>query len=289
MAAIQASVILCVRNGALTLPEQLGALASQDYTGSWELVVVDNGSTDGTAAVLRQWEPRIPELRIVAAHDRPGLAHARNAGWRAARGEILAFCDADDVADRRWLRALIAGAARADLVGGRLEVERLNGELARHWRGIAEGRGSPPTALGYLPYAVGANFAVRRAAAAAVGGWDEQFTSCGDDLDLSWRIQRGGGSLAFCPDAVMHYRLRPDILGVMRQRYRYGQIEALLRRKFRDAIPPVAPRARLRSVGGLVLGSGQLLAGHCRRGAWLTSASHLAGQLSGSLRYRVLA
>ena len=172
--------------------------------------------------------------------------------------------------------------------GGRLELGELNGELARHWRARPEPV-ALPTALGYLPYAAGANFAIRRDAFQAAGGCDERFTSCGDDLDLSWRIQRGRGSLLFAPDAIMHYRLRPDLGGVMRQRYRYGQAEALLRRKFSDAIPPVAPRARARSLARMLARSPELFAGAARRGAWLAEASHIAGQLRGSARYRMLA
>lgn len=285
----ETSVILCVRNGAATIAEQLGALAAQDYAAPWELVVVDNRSTDETVAVVRGWETRLPGLRVVAAPERPSLAYARNVGARAAQGAFLAFCDADDVAAPGWLGALAGGLRQADLVGGRLELELLNGELARHWRGTSEDHLRRPTALGYLPYAVGANFGVRRETFDAVGGCDERFTACGDDLDLSWRIQRAGGVLRLCPDAVMHYRLRADLRGVMRQRYRYGQVEALLRGKFADAIPPVPWKVRLLSVLRLLSRAWRLLGGPRGRGAWLTRASHVAGQIRGSIRYRVLA
>jgi glycosyltransferase involved in cell wall biosynthesis len=283
-----ASVIVCVRNGAATIAEQLSALAAQDCAEPWELVVVDNGSTDGTVAVVRGWEDRLPRLRVVPASERTGLAYARNVGAQAAHGEVLAFCDADDVADPRWLGALTAGAREAEMVGGRLELHRLNGELARQWRARPDSL-ALPTALGYLPYAVGANFAIRRNTFLAAGGCDERFTVCGDDLDLSWRVQRDGGSLLFRPDAVMHYRLRTDLRAVLRQRYGYGLVEGLLRKKFNDAIPPVAPRARARSIASLVAHSSELVGGVGRRGAWLGDASHLAGQLRGSVRYRVLA
>jgi GT2 family glycosyltransferase len=285
---IQTSVILCVRNGAATIAEQLAALADQDYSQEWELVVVDNGSTDGTAEVVGRWSERLPMLRLVPAFDRTGLAHARNVGSRAAQGQLLAFCDADDVASPGWLRALASGLEQADLVGGRLELERLNDERARHWRGISEAHLRRPTALGYLPYAQGACFALRREVFESVGGFDEAFTACGDDLDFSWRVQRQGGTLVFRPDAVMHYRLRTDLAGIMRQRYRYGQVEALLRRKFADAIAPVHWRARLATVRGLLVRSWHLLGGPLMRGAWLARASHLAGQIRGSIRYRVL-
>ncbi|HEY1523468.1 MAG TPA: glycosyltransferase [Solirubrobacteraceae bacterium] len=285
---IRTSVILCVRNGAATIAEQLAALAAQDHADSWELVVVDNGSSDGTVALVREWEDRLPGLTVVQARERAGLAYARNVGVRVAQGQVLAFCDADDAAHPGWLGALVARAEEAEMVGGRLELDRLNSPLAMRWRARPEPV-ALPTALGYLTYAAGANLAVRKDAFEAAGGCDERFTFCGDDLDLSWRIQREGGSLLFSPEAVMHYRLRADLRGVMRQRYRYGEAEALLRLKFSDAIPPVAPRARARSVARMLAHSGELAGGAGRRGAWLAQASHLAGQLSGSARYRVLA
>jgi GT2 family glycosyltransferase len=285
---IRTSVILCVRNGAATIAEQLAALAAQNAAEDWELVVVDNGSTDATVEIVRRWEPRLPSVTIAPAGERAGLAYARNVGARAARGRVFAFCDADDVADPGWLGALSVGVGEAEMVGGRLELESLNSPLALHWRARPESL-TLPTALGYLTYAPGANFAIGADVFEAVGGCDERFTACGDDLDLSWRIQRAGGSLLFAPEAIMHYRLRPDVRGVMRQRYRYGQAEALLRQKFSDAIPPVVPRARARSLARLLRHSGELVRGAGSRGAWLAEAAHIAGQLRGSARYRVMA
>lgn len=282
---IQTSVIVCVRNGAATIAEQLAALAEQDYDEAWEVVVVDNGSTDATLDVVESWRARLPVLRIVPAVQRVGLAYARNTGAAAAAGRVLAFCDADDVADRRWLSQLIAGAGQADIVGGRLEVELLNGELSRSWRGLPEDDLSRPIMLDYLPYAVGANFAVRRETFETVGGCDEAFTFCGDDVDLSWRIQRSGGLLGFREDAIMHYRLRPDLVGLLRQRYRYGRAEALLRAKFADAVAPTSWRETVWVDRHLLKRSWHVLGGARRRGSWLANVSHRAGQLAGLARH----
>jgi hypothetical protein len=135
---------------------------------------------------------------------------------------------------------------------------------------------------------VGANFAVRRDAFHAVGGCDEAFAICGDDIDLSWRIQREGGSLTFCEDAVMHYRLRADLRGMARQRYLYGQAEGLLRQKFADSVPPLRWRERWPTYRYLVTRCWHLLADPERQGGWLSTAGYCAGRLRGSLRYRVL-
>lgn len=285
---IRASVILCVRNGAGTIGSQLEALAAQDCPHQWELVVVDNGSSDETLQIVERWRGRIPRLRVVPAPQRTGLAYARNVGAAAAEGDVLAFCDADDVADSRWLAALLEGAQDADLVGGRLELEKLNAPLTRRWRAMSEDDSRCPSALGYLHYAVGANFAVRRGIYLTVGGCDESFLTCGDDVDLSWRIQRHGGSLLFCPDAVMHYRLRPDLRGFVRQRYRYGQIEGLLRRKFGDSVPPVRWGDRWPSYRSLLARIWHLAADEGRRGVWLGVAGYCAGRISGATRYRVV-
>jgi glycosyltransferase involved in cell wall biosynthesis len=283
---IQTSVIVCVRNGAATIGEQLAALAEQDYGDSWEVVVVDNGSTDATLEVIGPWRARLPSLRIVPAAERVGLAYARNVGVAAAAGRRLAFCDADDVADTRWLAELAAGLGQADIVGGRLELDLLNSQLARTWRGLGDGDLRRPILLDYLPYAVGANFAVRRDAFERVEGCDEAFQFCGDDVDLSWRIQRGGGRLAFREEAIMHYRLRSDVIGLMRQRYRYGRAEGLLRAKFADAIAPTSWRQTVWVDRYLLKRSWHLLGGAGRRGSWLAMASHRAGQRRGLTRDR---
>ncbi len=278
---INTSVVMCVRNGEATVGEQLEALAGQDHGQPWELVVVDNGSTDGTRKVVSQWNGRVPELRIVPADDRVGLAYARNVGVSAAAGSVIAFCDSDDVADRRWLAELEIGVRESDIVGGRLELELLNTELVRDWRGLPERDLRRPVVLDYLPYAVGANFAVRREAFERVGGCDEAFQFCGDDVDLSWRIQRDGGALGFREDAIMHYRLRTELVGLMRQRYRYGRAEGLLRAKFADAVAPTSWRETIWVDRHLLRRSWHLMAGPRQRGAWLAVAAHRAGQLRG--------
>jgi len=284
----EASVILCVRNAAATVGAQLAALAGQDCAREWELVVVDNGSTDESVRIVEGWRRRLPSLRLVRANERAGLGYARNAGAAAAAGRVLAFCDADDVADRGWLSALLRGAREAELIGGRLELGMLNGPRARRWRAMSADDLRRPLALGYLHYAVGANFAVAREAFDAVGGCDEAFTICGDDIDLSWRIQRRGGRLAFREDAVMHYRLRANIPGLVRQRYLYGQAEGLLRRKYAHELAAVRWAERWPSYRALLTRCWHLLADEERRGVWLGVAGYSAGRIRGSLRYGVL-
>src|SRR5438045_2944663 len=100
------SVIVPVRNGARWLGQQLAALERQRYGGRWEVVVVDNGSSDGSAAVAGDWAGRLA-LRTVGANRRRGINVARNAGAAVACGDLLAYCDADDQVAPGWLEALV--------------------------------------------------------------------------------------------------------------------------------------------------------------------------------------
>jgi cellulose synthase/poly-beta-1,6-N-acetylglucosamine synthase-like glycosyltransferase len=111
---------------------------------------------------------------------------------------------------------------------------------------------------------------------------------CADDIDLSWRIQEQGGRLAFASDAIMHYRLRADLRGLARQRFRYGQMEGLLRQKFARRLPPVRWRDRWPTYRYLVTRSWHLAADPNRRGGWISSASYCAGRVAGSFKYRVV-
>src|SRR5665213_4169463 len=97
------SVVLPVRDGLPWLDEQLGALAAQHCDEPWEVVVADNGSSDASVALARDWAERCAAMRVLDASARVGPAAARNAGVMAARGELLAFCDADDVVQAGWL------------------------------------------------------------------------------------------------------------------------------------------------------------------------------------------
>src|SRR5207248_1597199 len=99
-----------------------------------------------------------PGLRIVDACERRSLAHAKNRGAAEARGDLLAFCDGDDVVLPGWLEALVDAARTADVVGGTFELETLNDPLTRRWR-----PDEPPRELiryhGYLPAVAGGNSA----------------------------------------------------------------------------------------------------------------------------------
>jgi glycosyltransferase involved in cell wall biosynthesis len=280
------SVVIPARNAALVLPGQLAALCEQDYPGAWEVVVADNGSTDNTAAVAVQWRHKLPELRVTDACARKGVNHARNVGAAAARGDFLVFCDADDAATPGWLRAMVQPARTADLVGGYAEHYAVHHQRACSWR-TPQPRDRLPEIMNYLPYAVGASLGVRSEVLHSLGGFNEDYTTGGDDVEFSWRAQLASYTVAFAPDAVMRYRVRERVLSVARQGFGYGQGDAQLMRDFRaHGLPPVTATSAATSWYRLVRRLPEIVSPD-NYGRWWHGAAWRAGRLVGSIRYRV--
>ncbi|MEU9955382.1 glycosyltransferase family 2 protein [Streptomyces sp. NPDC050982] len=271
------SVVIPVRDGALTLPAQLRALASQTYTAPWEVLVVDNGSTDSTREVAEKARPDLPGLRIVDAHERPGESYARNRGIADARGDFIAFCDADDVADPGWLAALAAAAPDADLIGGSLDSSVLSPMYA-------DEQPAPMTEqTDFLPFARGANCAAWKDVLTTIGGWDESYRGGGEDMDLSWRAHLCGYRVHYAHDARMHYRLRAELSGLARQKWNYGRSGARLYAAYRHAgFERRDNRTVLMNWSWLLLHTSDLARSPNLRRRWIRYGARLSGFLAGS-------
>ncbi|MER7052695.1 glycosyltransferase [Streptomyces sp. NPDC000351] len=223
------SVVVPVRDGAGTLADQLTALSRQTGSVTYEVLVVDNGSTDATREVAERARAELPGLRIVDASDRPGESRARNRGIAASRGDFVVFCDADDIAGSGWLAAMAEAAKEADLVGGGLDTSLLS-------PGHADEQPLPMDAQSdFLPFARGANCGAWKDVLTAVGGWDERYRGGGEDMDLSWRAQLCGYLVRYAGDATMHYRLRDELAALARQKWNYGRSGAQLYAAYRRA------------------------------------------------------
>ena len=214
-----ASVVLCVRNGAAFVGRQLAALAAQDLDTPWELVVVDNGSRDSTAAVVAPWVERQPTWRLVAEPE-PGVNRARNRGVAASVAPLLVLCDADDEVEPGWLRAMVRGLARHDLVGGAL-VDDPVARPRSPWRNVHQ-RDSLPVVHG-RPYVMGASLGFRREVFDRIDGFDRGYQGGADDVDFVLRATDAGATVAFVPEARTRYRVKETAAAVMRQQYFYGR------------------------------------------------------------------
>lgn len=303
------SVVIPAYNAAATLAEQLLALATQQYEDDWEVVIVDNGSTDGTADLARRHRQRFKAFTLVDSGPQRGHSAPRNAGAKAARGELLAFCDADDVVAPGWLQAMADAACHYDLIGGWLDARPLNDDSTRSWH-----RPWPRDRLRswLLPYAVSANLAIWADVLRDLDGWSTDYEAGGEDVELSWRAQLAGYRLGFAPDAVVSYRYRSGLRQTARQAYAIGvDCERILRDfaflrdgkhlgddnftgdddSTMDQATDNRGSALRRALGRaawLATRLPYLVGSRRHRGLWISVAAEYFGRLSGAARYRLL-
>lgn len=281
-ARLDVSVIIPALNEEDHIGTQLDALSRSDFSGRWEVVVADNGSTDRTVDIVQSWEHRLPGLRCVDASDRRGCGAAKNIGAEQASGRVLAFCDADDVVAPGWLSALCAAAESSEVVGGasRIFTETPPGEEVES--GFQR---QPQSLFGFLPFADGCNFAIRSESFWSLGGFDEEITHA-ENVDLSWRAQIAGMELRFAEAAHVHKRERTGWRALARQYYRYGRSDVLIYDRFRShGLSAEPPAAILRRYLGLVARTPLALVG-VRRRSWVVTASKASGRLVGSVSSR---
>jgi len=260
------SVIVCSYNGGKTLKDCLESLDEVMYA-DFEIVLVDDGSKDGSAEIVRDWLAR-RTARVAAVMKDPvasaavtgqhhdarveiydgggklpgfiwivqpnmGLSYARNAGAHAARGEIFAYTDSDCMADPDWLYYMVGTLLSGDYVGvGGPNIS----PPAVNWiqAAVSAAPGGPSHVLltdvvaEHIP---GCNMAFHRAAFFSVGGFDTEYRKAGDDVDFCWRLQTNGGVIAFSPAAIVwHYR-RFTLTAFRKQQEGYGEAESMLRFK----------------------------------------------------------
>jgi glycosyltransferase involved in cell wall biosynthesis len=286
------TVIVPVRNRADFIPRQLDALAAQATTEPFEVIVVDNGSSDATASVARAFVDRLDYLKVVDAHDRRGAAYARNVGASTASGELLAFCDSDDLVQPGWVDALVRAWTPESLVAGRIV------SLDPSLQGPAplEGSNDPRTTTahprapfrGFLPFADSANLAIGRRDLEGVGGFDETFRFSAD-VELSWRAQLAGLSFVQAPNAVVLKRPAPHGWIRFRQYHRWGRAACRLYRIYRPAGMPRRPTSTIaRSWLGVGIHAARGIRDPAQRDLAVRQAGWCSGYAVGSLRQRVL-
>lgn len=282
---VEISVLLPVRNGMPYLPAQLQALQRQVTSRSWELVVSDNGSHDGTRACLNAANL---SLTVVDSSGTPGRGPALHAAATVARGRSFVFCDADDVVADDWLEQLACALDEHAAVGGHLEEEQLNAVDPVRWRPRAT-PGALPRPLGLMDSPVGANCGLRAQVYRDVGGFDPSFGGAGEETDLFFRVALAGHPVVYVPEAVVHYRHRTEVRQLLRQWRHYGRARAQLVGRYGYlGLQPEGVRDVVRTLLWVFLHAVDLVRGRDPRVRYLRMLAHLLGQLEGSRRHRVL-
>jgi O-antigen biosynthesis protein len=226
-AAPSASVIVPAYNATPTIAQCIESLKRLNYP-DYEIVVVDDGSTDSTAAIAEAAGART--LRL----PHRGLASARNAGLASARGRVVAFIDADAQAEIDWLYHLAETITqrKAAASGGRSFAPQRTSTLAA---AIAAAPGqAQEVRLGDqdLAQLCGCNMAVDKTKLGPRQLFDPAFTSAGDDVDFSYRLRDADMTLAYAPGAIVLHERRATIGTYLKQQRGYGRAEGLLFRKY---------------------------------------------------------
>jgi GT2 family glycosyltransferase len=221
------SVVVCSHNGAATLADCCEGIKEIDYP-NFEAILVDDGSTDHTSMIAYRYG-----LKVIRTENR-GLSAARNTGYQAASGEIVAYIDDDARPDPHWLRYLASSFKCTGHVGfgGPNIAPSGDGFVADC---VARSPGGPAHVLltdetaEHIP---GCNMAYRKTALEAVGGFDPVYRAAGDDVDVCWRLHERGWTLGFSPAAMVWHHQRNSIRAYWRQQVGYGKAEALLERNW---------------------------------------------------------
>lgn len=230
-----ASVVIATHNRARSLDRLLRSLSAQQADARFEVIVVDDASTDDTPQLLDVARRDLPlDLHVLRLDRNRGPATARNQGWQSARSDLVCFTDDDCVPHPGWVDHLLQGSAAADIVQGRTVPAPAQ-----------SGHRGPFSHTMTVPHEDGlystCNIAYRRATLEAVGGFDEAFTMAyGEDTDLAWRAIDTGATTAFVADAVVEHDVRPSsfrehLRGLRR---REGLVHAVHKHPgLRDALP----------------------------------------------------
>ncbi len=232
---ISVSVIMPTRNRAALLEDALDSILKQNFAGQFELIVVDDGSTDSTANLLRRIQKeRGMRLRFVSQPNR-GPASARNRGLDLARGEIVAFTDDDCEAAPDWLEKISSGYESDPMLAGTggqtFPAEK--GNIFSRFLDFCVMRKPCQEDNGMILYILTNNCSFRKAMIEDVGRFDEKIpVPGGEDVDLCMKLRDKGCHFSYTPEArVVHHHL-VTTRGFVRMCLNYGQGEVIRLRHF---------------------------------------------------------
>lgn len=255
---LRASVIVPTFNAAATLRECLAALQAQTLPADeFEVFVVDDGSTDATAAVASEF----PAVKVLKVPHR-GAATARNAGVAAARGPVVAMTDADCAPSPEWLERMITPFSDPDVAGVKGTYRtRQRGLVPRFVQCEYEEKYSQMKRWATIDFVDTYAAAYRREVFLAHGGFDESFPSASvEDQEFSFRLAKAGCKLVLAPDATVYHYHPETAAAYARRKFRIGYWKVPVHRRhpdkvWRDSHTPATLKLQvvLLPVGGALL------------------------------------
>ncbi|MCA9933140.1 MAG: glycosyltransferase family 2 protein [Ardenticatenaceae bacterium] len=213
-----ASIIIPHLNGRHHLDDCFQSLRQQTFT-DFEVILVDNGSSDGTQAYVRE---QFPEVRLLELGQNRGFTGACNAGWRAASGEFIILLNNDTEVAPDWLANVVDAFERHPEVGS-IASKMLLFDKRDHLHtagdfvrvdGIPGNRGVWQKDEGqfdreeYVFSACGGSAAYRQTMLAEIGFLDDDFFFSCEDVDMGWRVNLVGWRVLYVPTAVLYHKLK---------------------------------------------------------------------------------
>ncbi len=289
--ASRVAVVIPALNARATLPRQLECLLGQEDAPPFEVLVCDNGSTDGTRDLVAEWGDRL-DIRLVDCSERRGAGFARNAGVRATTSETVLFCDADDLVGPTWVLAMSSAVRPGSIVAG--PVMRITDETPA-W--------TPPDGsialansdveyryMNFLPCVLAGSLAMQRTDFLAVGGFDNSYRRGCEDVDFSWRAQLAGMTLRVADGCVIYYSPRDGARATFAAERGYTRTSVLLWLRYRDQ-PGITGMSLSWSAGALARAVASARPATVRspvaRRAWAARVGANLGSVEGHLSYRL--
>jgi GT2 family glycosyltransferase len=230
METFNVSLVICTRNRAAQLKDCLQYVAGLKPSCSWELVLVDNGSSDETGVILSQYAANAPFPAKVLQSGVPGLGRAQNTGWRSARGEIVAFTDDDCYVARDYIDKVWEAFSdpKVGFAGGRIDLfDPADYPITINTSGRREL--IEPRSFMVAGVLQGANMMFRRSVLEGLGGFDPDLGpgtrfNC-VDVDAQARASFAGWWALYTPDAIVahHHRRTAKHLPALRRSYARGR------------------------------------------------------------------
>ncbi|VVB91062.1 Glycosyltransferase AglE [uncultured archaeon] len=228
---VKVSIIVPVLNGGLQTKKCIESLINQDFPkDQYEIIIVDNGSNDNTMSILSDYK----EYINVLVEPEKGSYAARNKGINISKGEIIAFTDADCIANKNWLKELCIGIRDKDIgcVVGSIAAYpgKTLVEIYSKNRDVLSQKITLDSK--FLPYGQTANVAFRKDVLEKIGNFDNTLYT-GGDADIAWRMQlMTTYKLIYRPEANVEHHHRTSIKKLFMQYFNYGIGNVLLFKKY---------------------------------------------------------
>ncbi len=215
------SVIVPAYNAERTIKDCIESLLNQDYKDKYEVIVVDDGSTDDTAQIMTRYYPAVKFIK----QSNAGPAAARNRGASEANGEIILFTDSDCVPQRDWIRMMVEPFhENKDVVGVKGRYRTKQRELtARFVQMEYEDKYRYMEKEDFIDFIDTYSAGFRKEKFMEMKGYDTEFSvACAEDVELSYRLAKRGYKMIFNPQAIVYHRHPSSIMDYLKKKYKFA-------------------------------------------------------------------